>query len=206
MAVGAHVVPGLVAPGPVQPIAGRQPLVRIEVEPALAALLLRAAVPGDAERLIAAAGQGDQILLQRIDAERVGDRVVVQRPVGAVGAHHEPVAGAEERRGDAEVLELRVGEVAQHRRRRRRLHGQRVMRALPGSELCRMAAGAGLRADEAGRLVRARAHAGCEHQDQQPRTGMPTSAHVAPNLTSVGSAVTAAMARRQRYGPSLASC
>ncbi len=71
VAVGAHVVPGLVAPGPVQPVARSQCLIGIEVEPALAAPILGPAVPGDAERLQPAAGERDQILLKGIDAEGV---------------------------------------------------------------------------------------------------------------------------------------
>ena len=45
MALGAHEVPGLVEPGPVQRVAGVQVLVGIEVEPALAALVLRPRCP-----------------------------------------------------------------------------------------------------------------------------------------------------------------
>jgi hypothetical protein len=104
-------------------------LVGVHVIPALAAGCGRAAVPGDAERLQPAVGKFDQVLLQRIDAEGVGDAIVVQRAVGAVGADEEVVAAAEEGRGDAGVAECRIGEVAEHRRRRRRLHGEIVMRA-----------------------------------------------------------------------------
>src|SRR6266853_6342294 len=64
MAIGALVIPGLVAAGPVQPIARRQFAVRIEVEPVLSALLFRATIPGDAERLITTPGKGNQVLLQ----------------------------------------------------------------------------------------------------------------------------------------------
>ena len=45
VALGAHEVPGLIDAGPVQRIAGVQVLVGVEVEPALAALILRAARP-----------------------------------------------------------------------------------------------------------------------------------------------------------------
>ena len=78
VAVGAHPVPVLIDPGPVQLVVVRDLLVGIEVEPALAALLLRPRVPGEAQRLEAPAREGDQILLQRVDAERVVDLVVVQ--------------------------------------------------------------------------------------------------------------------------------
>jgi hypothetical protein len=77
VAVGALVVPGLVAPGPVQGIAGFELLAGIEMKPALAALVFWSAVPGDAERLIAPARKRDQILLQWIDTEGVSDRIVV---------------------------------------------------------------------------------------------------------------------------------
>ena len=53
MTVGAHVVPGLVAAGPVQRVAGGQFLIGVEMVPAVPALILGTAVPGDAERLIA---------------------------------------------------------------------------------------------------------------------------------------------------------
>ena len=65
MALGALEIPGLIDPCPVQRIAGLELLVGIEMEPALAALVLRPAVPGDAERLHPAVGKGDQVLLQR---------------------------------------------------------------------------------------------------------------------------------------------
>jgi hypothetical protein len=61
-------------------------------KPALAALPFRTAVPGDAERLIPAAGKGDPVLLQRIDPEGVSNLVVVKSPVGALGTDHELVA------------------------------------------------------------------------------------------------------------------
>jgi hypothetical protein len=61
-ALGTFVVPSLVPPGPMQRVVGLELLTRVEMEPALAALLFRAAIPGDAERLIASHGKGDQIL------------------------------------------------------------------------------------------------------------------------------------------------
>src|SRR5262249_41353823 len=133
-ALGTLVVPGLVAPGPMQRVAGFELLTRVEMEPALTALLFRAAIPGDAERLIASPGKGDQILLQRIYPEGVGDRMVVRRAIRTVGADHEFVAIAEKGRRDTEMLEPGAGEIAEHRRRRRGLHRQSMMRALPCSE------------------------------------------------------------------------
>src|SRR4029077_18693612 len=111
----ALVVPGLVATGPMQWIAEFELLARLEAETALPALIFWPAVPGSAERLITPARKRDQILLQRIDPKRVGDRIIVQCTVGAVGADHQVVAVAEECSRDPEMLELCAGEVAEHR-------------------------------------------------------------------------------------------
>jgi hypothetical protein len=59
------------------------------MEPALAALLFRVAIPGDAERLIAPPGKGDQVLLQRIDPEGVGDLVIAKSPIVVLRADQE---------------------------------------------------------------------------------------------------------------------
>ena len=158
MATGALVVPGLVAAGPVQWVTGLDLLSWVEVEPALAALLFRPAVPGDAERLQPLTGKSDQVLLQRIDAESVGDRIVVQCAIGAAGADHELVAIAEEDSRDPKMVERRVGEVTEHRCRRRGLHCQGMVRALPGIELRGVTAGAGLRANKNCRLIGARGY------------------------------------------------
>jgi hypothetical protein len=61
MAARALIVPGLVAPGPMEAVAGPQVLAGIKRKPALAALLLWPAVPRNAERLITIARKGDQI-------------------------------------------------------------------------------------------------------------------------------------------------
>src|SRR5262249_1628144 len=71
MALGAHEVPVLIQSRPMQHVVVLDLLVRVEMEPALAALLFRARVPGDRERLQAAVGKFDEILLQRIDPEGV---------------------------------------------------------------------------------------------------------------------------------------
>jgi hypothetical protein len=98
----------------VQWIAGLELLAGIEVEPVLATLLFGPAVPGDAERLQPAARQRDQVLLKRVDAEAVSDRILVQRAVRAVGADHELVTIAEEGGRDPKMLQLCVREVAEH--------------------------------------------------------------------------------------------
>ena len=135
VAIGALVIPGLVAPGPVQRVAGFEFLIGVEMEPALAALVFRPAVPGDPERLQPSARHRDQVLLQRIDPERVGDWIFMQSAVGAVGADHELVAVAEEGGCDPEMLQLRASEITKHGCRGGGLHRQRVVRTLPGLRL-----------------------------------------------------------------------
>ena len=51
MAIRAHVIPVLIQLGPMQRVVVLDLLVRVEVKPALAPLLLWAAVPGDRQRL-----------------------------------------------------------------------------------------------------------------------------------------------------------
>ncbi len=71
-------------------------LVGIKVEPALAALLPGPAVPGDAQHLVAAVGETDQVLLQGMHAEGVGDFKVLEAALRPVGAYHEFPVAAEE--------------------------------------------------------------------------------------------------------------
>ncbi len=137
VAIGALVIPGLVRPGPVQSIAGRQFSVGIEVEPALAAILFLPAVPGDAERLAAPARKRDQVLLQRVDAEGVGDRILVQRAVRGHGPHQEFVGVTGKGRRDAEMLALGASKIAEHGCLCDPLHRQSVVRALPALGLGR---------------------------------------------------------------------
>ncbi len=166
MAVGAHVVPGLVRAVPVQPVAGAQRLVRIQMKPALAALILRPAVPRDPKRLKAAARHRDQILLQRENAEGIGDRKITHRTASGIRADHEFVPVAEQRRHDAEVIDLGAGEIAEHRRLVRRLHRQRVMRAVPALGFGPMTSGANLAADILRRDLR---EYGCRRPQHQAR-------------------------------------
>src|SRR5262245_50326821 len=64
-----HEVPVLIQPGPMQDVIVPDRLVGVEVEPALAAFILRSRVPGDRQRLDTAIRELDQVLLQRVDAE-----------------------------------------------------------------------------------------------------------------------------------------
>src|SRR5262249_34121616 len=71
VALGAHEIPVLVELRPMQHVVVLDLLVRMEMEPALSALLLGAGVPGDRERLQPTVWKFDEILLQRLDAEGV---------------------------------------------------------------------------------------------------------------------------------------
>src|SRR5688572_10110115 len=71
MALGAHEIPVLIELGPMQDVVRLDLLMGIEVKPALAALLLRARIPRQRQRLNAAVGKLDEILLQGIEAEDV---------------------------------------------------------------------------------------------------------------------------------------
>ena len=142
MALGALEVPRLAVARPVQRIAGLDVLIGIEMKPARAPLRLGPRIPRDAERLHAPAGKLDQILLQRTNAERVLDLVVVKLAVRAVGVDEELSVAAEERRRRPRVLEFRVGEIAEDRLVVGGLHRQIVVRAAPGLGLLRVAPGA----------------------------------------------------------------
>ena len=158
VAIRAHEVPVLLAPGPVQSIAMVDPVVWIEVEPALTARGLRTRIPGDRQRLQTAARKFDQILLQRLDTERVLDVEVRELPVRAVGADDETLVATRERRLHACIRNPRVVELALHGLRARALHRARMLRSLPRGRLCRVACYAGFTADEIGDWNRTDGH------------------------------------------------
>jgi hypothetical protein len=143
VALGAHEVPGLVDPGPMQRIAGFELLVGVEMEPALPALILGPRVPGDAERLHPAVGKGDQVLLQRVDAEGVADLEVVELAVRPVGGDEEPAVASEETRGHLAMGDAGVIKVAEDGLGGRLLHRQVMVRAAPRRHLALVAATAG---------------------------------------------------------------
>ena len=96
--LGTHVIPVLLRARPVERIRVRDPLVRVEMEPALAARLLRPRVPRERESLDAAVRELDQVLLQRLDAEGISHGESGRFPVLAVGLDDETPALAEEAR------------------------------------------------------------------------------------------------------------
>ena len=166
MALGALKVPGLVDAGPVQRIARLQVLIGVEMEPALAALFLRPRVPGDAQRLHPSVGKGDQVLLQRGDAEDVADLEIGEFAVRSVGVDEELAVPPEEPRSDVPVGEGGIVEVAEDGGLGRLGHRQVVVRAAPRLALGLVAPGAGGAADVTGRRVRKRRRGdACAHAD-----------------------------------------
>ena len=71
-------------------------------------------VPCQAERLQPATREGQQDLLQRRSSEHVRDVEVGGSALGTGRAHHEAVAGAEERRAGLGTVGDLGGEVARH--------------------------------------------------------------------------------------------
>ncbi|MNB97401.1 hypothetical protein D3C75_446280 [compost metagenome] len=131
VAIRAHGVPVLVTPGPVQGIAGGKALARIEGEPTLSALRLGAAVPGQGQGLQAAAGEGDQVLLQRIMAEGVEDLDVNRLALFPLETDEIVLSLAKEAGLDASFVEMGVVEIPQHVVRGGVAHGPGMVGPLP---------------------------------------------------------------------------
>ena len=148
MALRAHEIPVLVQFRPVQDIVVLDFLIGIDVKPALAAFVLRPAVPGKRQRLNTAVGEFDEVLLQRIDAKGVFHLEHGKLAVGAVGLDQEFSVLAEEARMHAVIIEAGIVEIAEHGLVGGVLHRGLVLRGIP--QLCfrLVAAGAGLAADE----------------------------------------------------------
>ena len=129
----------------------------VEMEPALAARRRRPGVPADQQRLQAPVADVEEVLLQRLGTESVGDPKIPRRAIGALGADVESLVAPREFRPLAEVIEGLGSEIAQHILRRRLLHGEIVVGALPTRSLLRMAGGTGSPTDEGRRAVVAEA-------------------------------------------------
>ena len=150
MALGALEVPRLLAARPVKRARGAQRFVGVEVEPALTALRPGPRVPCQAEGLEPTPGERDEVLLEGIDAEGVGDLELAELAVRPVGADEELPVAAEERRGDTPVADPSLVEVAEDRLIGRGLDRAGVVRGAVGLGLLGVAAGALRAADEAG--------------------------------------------------------
>src|SRR5215467_3574168 len=101
------------------------------MKPALAALILRPAVPGDRKGLDAPIWKFDQILLKGIDTERVFDLVACELAVGAVSLDEKFVVLLEEARMDAVVVKACVLEIAKDGSGIGVLHGMLVLGLMP---------------------------------------------------------------------------
>ncbi len=183
VALGAHEVPVLIRPGPVKRVAVRHLFLRVEVEPALPALLRRPGVPADVQGLVPAARKRDQVLLQREGPEGVGDRVLPELPVRPVGANEELAVALEERGRDAEMREARVLEVPDDRFLAGLLHGEVVVRAVPPPRLLRVAFLARRPAHEGRGRSRRRPPLSAEQRPRRlhrPRAGIPPASEGEP--------------------------
>src|ERR1019366_5804253 len=139
MAVGAHVVPRLVSSRPMQRIGVRQLLIGVEVEPALAVVLLAPRIPRHNKALYSTVGEGNQVLLQGRDPERIRKLKVLQFAVGAVGADVELAVFLEEAGRYAVFGEVCVVEIPEDGGIIGDLHCLGVVRSAPGLHLLRMA-------------------------------------------------------------------
>ena len=149
VALRAHEIPVLAESGPMQGVVVLDLLVGIEVKPALAALAFRPAVPRNRQRLHAPVWKLDQILLQRIDAERVFDFECGEPAVRPIGLDVKSCIFPEEARPNPVIIEARIIEIAQHGFLRGMLHGKGVLGRAPQLRLRLMTSGAALAADEA---------------------------------------------------------
>ena len=147
----AHPVPVLRRVGPVQPVLRVDRLVRVEVIPAPGVH-----VPGDRQALQPAAGKRDQVLLEGVPAEGVGDLELPHPACGAPGVDEKFAVPAIEPRDDPGVFEARVVEIAAHARLGRDLHGVIVVGAFPELVLGLVTGLARLAADEVGGAARLR--------------------------------------------------
>lgn len=151
MAFGAHEVPVLIQLGPMQNIVMSDPFVWIEMEPALAALLFRPRIPRDRQSLEPSIGKFHEILLQRVDAEGIFDFKSRKLSIRPIGFDEKLVVLVKEARMYPEIIEARIGEIAEHCRVSRMRHSMLVLRHLPGLRLRLVAGGASLTADESER-------------------------------------------------------
>ena len=150
VALGAHEVPVLIELGPMQHVVVTDLLVGIEVEPALAALVLRAAVPGDRQRLQPAVGKLDEILLQRIERRTC---ISPRRRRACRRARRSPTRNLPSLRKKRERTP-KYSKLASLKSPSTDFsvaccHGELVLRVAPQLRFGAVAAGAGLAADEA---------------------------------------------------------
>ena len=86
----------------------------------------------EAGAVVAATVERHEILLERLDPERVVHAKVALASLRISGVDPEFLATSKESRARPRERRLGVAEIAEHRARSRALHGKRVVRALPG--------------------------------------------------------------------------
>ena len=129
-------------------------LIGIDVKPALAARVLRPAVPGKGQHLQTAIGEFDEVLLQRIDPEGIFHLEHAELAIEAIGFDKKLSVLAKEARMDAVIIETGIVEIAEHGLVGGVLHCGLVLRGIPQICFRLVAARAGLAADEGcGRTV-----------------------------------------------------
>ncbi len=101
------------------------------MKPALPAICGGTRVPGKRQRLQAASGEIDEVLLQRLYAEHVGDLVFAILPRRIGRCNVEAVVAPEEACRFAIVVEAGVVEIPEHGIGGGDLHRELVMRAEP---------------------------------------------------------------------------
>jgi len=143
VALGAHTVPVLGAAGPVQPVVRRDVLGRVEVEPTFPF-----GVPGDGQALVPSSWERNQVLLEGLPPEGVGDGVLVGLPIGSRGLHEVLPVPGQESGPDVAVVEGDAGEVSPDVLGRGRGHGVVVVGAFPCVEFALVAFPASGPADE----------------------------------------------------------
>lgn len=147
-----HVIPVLLASGPVQLIGMRYQFIVVNVKPALAAFVARSRIPGSRQDLQTAVRKLNEILLQWRYPVNVPDFEVLLFTVRIVCADPVLAVTAKESACYVEVLEFATVKIAQDRVLIRLLHRKVVVRALPVCELFCMATGTHLGTNEGGRL------------------------------------------------------
>ena len=88
VALGTHVIPVLISPGPMQRIVRVDALLRIQVKPTFVV-----DIPGDRQCLDSTAVQFDEVLLQRVHAKHIANAVVLQLALLTIGLYPEFVRG-----------------------------------------------------------------------------------------------------------------
>ena len=97
-----------------QLVAVGDPLVGVEMKPALPAVLLGTRVPGNRQRLQPAVRELNEILLQRMDSKGVLNLVIMEFAVRPVGVDEKFSVALEEGGSESGVGELCVAKITEH--------------------------------------------------------------------------------------------